>query len=503
MPMEKPNLIRVCGNCVKDRILSEEIKEQGNHGICDHCGNPGEITELEDLAERINDVIQEHFQLTPGYPDGPVELFLYKEGRWERRGDPPDILIGDIAGLDEPIAEKLTSLLSDKHTYEAAKDGVENPYGFEAWYEEREAFDLGFQIAWNEFQKEIQSKSRFFSVTAERVLASIFEGLDALGTHDDKPIIATIQPCDQDGYIWRGRTAHSPQDIEDILRAPVKELGPPPSPSAKAGRMNADGISVFYGALEKSTCISELRPPVGSSVVIGKFSVTHIVKLLDLGALADEYVNTSHFDPKFLEHKSRAVFLKRLVREISRPVTPEEERVEYLATQAVAEFLANKACPKVDGIIFPSSQTGGKGRNVVLFNHARGVEGYDLPLNSTVEVSIPSRSDTDDEDILSDTIFVEETVPSDSSEEETPKSDEAKRPLNTLLFMEKLLEAPEDDLEPSLRLDINSLEVKETTGISYSSNSRQIVRTRETKDERENRRRWWSHFVTVDDPSDE
>ena len=495
-------MTRVCNNCVKDPILSEEIKEQGKHGICDHCGKPGETTALEDLAERINDVLQEHFRLTPGYPEEPVELFLYKEGEWERRGDPTDILISDIAGLDEPIAEELASLLSEKHTYEAAKDGVENPYGSEAMYEEREAFDLGLQLAWNEFQREIQFKSRFFSVTAEHVLANIFEGLDALGTHGDSSIIRIIDPGDQEGYVWRGRTAHSTQELAGIVKAPVQELGPPPPHAAKAGRMNADGISVFYGAFEKSTCISELRPPVGSSVIIGKFNVIRSVKLLDLGALADAYVNTSYFDSKFLEHKSRAAFLKNLVNEISRPVVPRDEGIEYLATQVVAEFLAHKASPTVDGIIFPSSQTEGKGRNVVLFSHARTVEAYDLPVDSTIEVSFPSRSSEDYEDMLSEAIFVDETVPSNPSGGEPPPSKETKRPLSTAHFIEYLLQDPEDDPEPTLQLDVDNLEVFETTGITYSSNSRLIIRTRETEDERNAERQRISEFVTIED-SDE
>ena len=251
MPVEEPNLVNVCNNCVKDPVLSAEVKEQGRYSICDHCGSTGKITALVDLADRIHDVIQEHFQLTPGYPEEPVEIFLYKEGEWERRGDPTDILIGDIAGLDEPVAERLASLLSDRHTYEDAKDGVENPYGSDAMYEEHEAFDAGFRIAWNEFQKEIQSKSRFFSTTAENVLANIFEGLDALGTYGNRSIIRIIDPDDQDGYVWRGRTAHSRQEFEDIVKAPVKELGSPPPHAAKAGRMNADGISVFLRSFGK------------------------------------------------------------------------------------------------------------------------------------------------------------------------------------------------------------------------------------------------------------
>ena len=496
-------MTRVCNNCVKDPILSGEIKEQGKYGICDNCGKPGETTVLKDLAERIHHVLQEHFRLTPGYPEEPMELFLYKEDKWERRGDPTDILISDIAGLDEPISEELVSLLSEKHTYEEAKDGVENPYDSDAMYEEHEAFDVGFLIAWNEFQKEIQSKSRFFSATAENVLANIFEGLDALGTRGNPSIIRIIDPDDQDGYVWRGRAAHSRQELADIVKAPVKELGPPPPHAAKAGRMNADGISVFYGALEKSTCISELRPPVGSSVIIGKFNVIRSVKLLDLGALADAYVNTSYFDSKFLEHKSRAAFLKNLVNEISRPVAPKDEGIEYLATQVVAEFLAHKASPTMDGIIFPSSQTEGKGWNVVLFNHARTVEAYDLPVNSTIEVSFPSGPPEDYEDMLDEAIFVDETVPSNPSGGEPPPSKETKRPLSTAHFIEYLLQEPDDDPESTLQLDVDNLEVFETTGITYSTNSRWLIRTRETEDERNAGRNRISEFVTIEDSEED
>ena len=49
---------------------------------------------------------------------------------------------------------------------------------------------------------------------------------------------------------------------------------------------------------------------------------------------------------------------------------PSDETFDYLPTQAIAEYLATKVNPRIDGIIFSSSQTGGEGRNVVLFNHA-------------------------------------------------------------------------------------------------------------------------------------
>ena len=41
----------------------------------------------------------------------------------------------------------------------------------------------------------------------------------------------------------------------------VAELGPPPKEVARAGRMNAEGIVVFYGAFDDQTAIAEINRP--------------------------------------------------------------------------------------------------------------------------------------------------------------------------------------------------------------------------------------------------
>ena len=41
--------------------------------------------------------------------------------------------------------------------------------------------------------------------------------------------------------------------------------------------MNAPGIRAFYGAMEESTCLAEIRAPVGSHVVVGRFQFTRPV----------------------------------------------------------------------------------------------------------------------------------------------------------------------------------------------------------------------------------
>ena len=53
----------------------------------------------------------------------------------------------------------------------------------------------------------------------------------------------------------------------------------------------------------------------------------------------------SVFDRTYLPRLQRAKFLKWLSRRITMPVMPDDERFEYLATQAVADFLATNANP--------------------------------------------------------------------------------------------------------------------------------------------------------------
>jgi len=52
---------------------------------------------------------------------------------------------------------------------------------------------------------------------------------------------------------------------------------------------------------------------------------------------------------------------------------PDDEPFEYLATQAIADFLATEANPALDGIIYPSVRGSDGKLNVVLFHKAARV----------------------------------------------------------------------------------------------------------------------------------
>jgi hypothetical protein len=69
--------------------------------------------------------------------------------------------------------------------------------------------------------------------------------------------------------------------------------------------MNAQGISVFYGATDASVAIAEVRAPVGGRVAVAKFRITRPLRFLDLTALKDVHVMGSIFDAT-LKRSARA-----------------------------------------------------------------------------------------------------------------------------------------------------------------------------------------------------
>lgn len=480
----------VCYDCIGDPFLAEEVKENGTRGQCDYCSGKCEVLKLDEIADLVHEVLQKYFYLTSSEPN-VYEYIFAKEGLWERSGYPVADVIADIAGLSEEIAGDVKTLLSQHFGYSAIKEGEDDPYSSDALYEERGSDDWNFRETWSDFRNDIQSRARFFSSYAEEALGDIFSDLATQRAFGDRPVICEIGPDDEDRFVWRARKAQSDKELKAILKSPVREIGPPLSRLAKGGRMNAPGISVFYGAMDEPTCIAEARAPVGSSVVVAKFELLRSVRLLNFNALTEIYVEGSYFEPGYDVRQGRAAFLGRLVREISRPVMPQDEAFEYLATQAVAEYLANKSNPRFDGIIFPSSQTGSTGRNLVLFNHACNVEPYDLPKRTEVKFIIPN---TDDNERESSSIDVFEIVPPNLPEKEssTEACESLAEPMDAFCAAPSWNEyESEEDGEsftyhnPTLRLDLGSIIVLDIKGVQYEWDRLPVTRHCHTKDQQQ------------------
>jgi hypothetical protein len=243
------------------------------------------------------------------------------------------------------------------------------------------------RMDWRSFENSLKTEARFFSRKAANHLTSIFDGIGDLQTRDGRPLVVDAGPGTDFHTVYRARVFQSDDKLEAALGRPDIHLGSPPAPLTAAGRMNARGISVIYGANNQKAAIAEVRPPVGSQVAVAQFEIIRKLRLLDLTAVSDVCVTGSILDFGLAGRIESAVFLRSLSGRITRPVMPDDEPFEYLATQAIADFLATEASVPIDGIIFPSVQATGDVLNVVLFHKAARVEAMDVPEGTEISAS--------------------------------------------------------------------------------------------------------------------
>jgi hypothetical protein len=434
---------------------------------------------LPKVADIIDDVLRTDFRLSDAEPNAE-EYYQFKRGVWTRRGVQVGELISELAGVDERISEAVRALLSDRYRYRATKDGEEDPYDHEAHYEDIGPYDGEYRSTWEALCQNVRWRSRFLSETVKGSLDHIFGNLTSLRTIGRRGVLRNLTPRRKNGFLYRARVAFSERELKEILADPHRQLGPPPPIRARAGRMNAGGISVFYGATDIHTCVAEVRPPVGSRVIVGRFALVRPIRLLDLDALKDVYVDGSHFDPSYQTRRDHAKFLERLVRTISRPVLPEKEDFEYLPTQVVSEYLSNIQ-PQVDGIVFRSAQRGGKGRNVVLFHNASVVSVDDTP-EFKREVHAPAWDDHEDEYRF---YMIVDTKPSKEPTEAIPAK-VAFDPLGTDLSLPTYSVEDTNLLPerlPTVKLDADSIHVLEVNSVRYGHSAYKVVRREQDEDD--------------------
>lgn len=468
---------RLCVECLGEPFLREQIQKDGLEGVCSYCGNEGKTIALEDLADAVETAIKEHFYRTATEPSG-YEYALIKDGDrdWYREGERVADVIASIAEIDAEVAEDIREVLEERHyDIEDARMGEECPFESDAHYAESGVSDGEIQSEWAYFESSLKTKARYFSRISATTLHSVFDGIGTHATSDGRPVILKAGPGEGLSALFRARVFQADHKLKHALEEPDVELGPPPAPSAAAGRMNALGISVFYGATDPTIAIAEVRPPVGSKVLVGRFEITRPLSLLDVEALRSVYVQGSVFDREFIHRLRHAKFLEGLSRRITKPVMPDDQPFEYLPTQAIADFLATEADPALDGIVYPSVQ-GPEGKlNVVLFHKSARVERLEIPKGTRLSSRFSFGSD-DDEDV---DYRVWEEVPPIKSEVPPVASGLDLGPHSPILVpFDFLEEADYDDRTITLKLDISSLEVHHVAGVTFFSEPHQVHRHR-------------------------
>lgn len=469
---------RICFQCVGEVYLSEEIKQYGAIEQCSYCHQTAQAYAIGDMAELVETAFQHHFYRTPDQPESWQDRLLADRESdyvWVREGYRVVDAIQAAAEIPEDAASDVLAILDYRHCdYELAEMGEETEFSPDSYYDEIGASDHAWQEEWRRFEQSLKREARFFNSMAAAHLALVFGGVDKLVTTDGRPPVVGAGPDLEIDHLYRARVFQSDERLKEALGRPDLHLGPPPASLASAGRMNARGISVFYGATEAKVAVAEVRPPVGSKVAVARFDITRPLRLLDLTALENVKDGGSIFDPALKGRLERAAFLQSLGQKITRPVMPDDEDFDYLATQAIADFLATENDPRLDGIVFRSAQVAG-GRNIVLFRQAARVETMELPEGTEIEVWDGWEND----DGLEVEYTVTERVPPPS--ENTATQDHG---VAHALPFPGFVDVRDDDMEASsLRIDQRSIVVYEVNWVEYQSTAYDVHRRREKKGE--------------------
>jgi len=466
---------RLCSACIAEPYLKAEVTAANDQQPCFYCQKQGPTIAVRDLADRLEAVFSEFYVRTPSEAEG-LDYYIQKEtGEWYRDGEPVIDLIQDLAGVSEEAASDLQLVLDERTSdFDSSSTGEEQPFDSEAMYEEIAEIDHSFlSKQFREFERLLKEESRFFSPIAREILDSIFSGLDEHRTRDGNSVIVKAGPGLPISNFFRARVFQEKEKLRQATMFPDSQLGSPPRLTSSAGRMNALGVSVFYGADNPMTALSEVRPPVGSQTLVASFRLLRPVRLLDVDALQRLLVSGSLFDPSYASRLSHARFLGVLSERITRSVLPDHERFEYLATQAIADYLANEVQPPIDGILYRSVQHGNDAKNVVLFHKAARVASLELPPGTVVDATFGYSTDEGFE--------VDYEVAEMVSEVKKPVDEPDYRPMSPLPLMLDD-EVVEPDPRPlTLRIDLDTVVVHHVEAVQFTTSAFSVTRRRHSK----------------------
>lgn len=379
----------ICVDCVTPEPLKKLISEHGSIHSCQYCGNDGAAVVPKFLFDFILERIVENTATEDDL--SPFEYGMHFDCGSDEI---------EVAYLDVVLAEWVN--LSDEPFFDDLYDYAPKEFKLNSRDMDRQYFgDDGlleknlYEEKWEEFIAGIRHSHRFFNPSAKGFLDSIFASMSGDG-NELKPECVRIIP--KGTQIYRARSASTYADVKKIADAPASQLGPTPKDRASSQRMTPNGISALYCSLERGTCLNEIRSITGDNVVSIAMTPISQLKFLDLTKL--ELVEP----PKLtlLEKGCRdalhlKTFVSSLVRKMSKPKGRNDE-LSYLSTQVVFEYLRLRFSSQVDGLVFPSVQTGEQGTNVVLFPEASVVSSKNYKKLTDYGIAETAEPDFDPEE---------------------------------------------------------------------------------------------------------
>jgi hypothetical protein len=336
----------VCPLHVADIVLQQRIKAHATEPACSYCAANGPAPIAVSWAafmEALLVGVGVHYQPVSTDVDDAVPV-----GRVARE------IIG-LAGVSHPkLVDDISGALG----------------GTPGWVPRDRRNSNGIDqlsYSWDAFKHIVKHEMRYFFASrstgsGDMTALQVLQEVSDLG--ENHP---AVWPAPCPAPLFRARMATTESEASHWRHA--GDLGPPPPEWAAANRMSPAGISIFYGATDRSTAIAEAGAHAAHRfVVTGEFTPTRELHLIDLTNLPEP---PSIFDAGSHTEYFVVRFLQRFIHDITLPVELDgHEHIDYVPTQVFTEYFRYAFPDRVDGLMFPSAQ--GPGINVVVFVGADG-----------------------------------------------------------------------------------------------------------------------------------
>lgn len=327
-------------NCFADSDIKEIIVGKKKIGDCDYCKSQSVPIYSFDEDSTVADMLNEFLQLFSSCAD------FSEDYPKDRIFSIEKMLTTEIPlfACDPLIA---SSLLKDicNESYINHPDLFQGEIGLTAFGDTSFIADNALLngYSWEYFVETIKHGNRFFSNT---INTDVFQQLFPYITKEIKKgsLFYRARLCkDSIGY-------KSDADI----KSPPKELAP-------AGRISSLGEPCLYLSDSVKTTLHEIRAGLFDYVSVGALLLKQDITVVDLTAI-------DHISP-FRVH-SQAMYainirdLRKIVRELSRPLRRFDSQLDYLPTQYICDYI--KSCG-YDGIEYRSTMHK-DGINWAIFN---------------------------------------------------------------------------------------------------------------------------------------
>lgn len=337
--------MKCCAECFQDSYLLSFIGKHGANDNCEFCGGESvRSIDAHDLGGLFDPLIELYEPAEEDTHVGGSRTLAECMEHWQVFSQKLDV-------------DQQNSLLDEiMYGDMRYKRRFEHHTSTEGWAHKDDNFhSMSTEDIWNEFADHIKRKRRFIPKQDDmRHLANPADWLPGM-------LEAAAVQVTPNSIFFRAREGSVREGFGHPKAFPASQMSAPPPDKARRNRANPAGISYLYVAEEEATAVGECRPFVGAKVSICKLRPKRELRVADLKKFHGVGSPFGHTDLAALIERN--TLLNALNEELAKPVNPEDNEVEYVPTQYLAEVILNAG---YDGIRYRSAVSE-SGTNLVFF----------------------------------------------------------------------------------------------------------------------------------------